>query len=298
MSRKIPPLNALRAFEAAARHLSFTRASEELFVTQAAVSHQIKALEADLGVSLFRRITRGVLLTEAGQTYLPVLRDAFDAIAEATARVRADEESGLLTVTTTPSFAARWLVPRLGGFYADHPEIDVRLYPSIELIDFARDDVDVAVRFGGGDWPGVRAEHLLCLDMFPVCSPALLEGPHPLRTPADLSNHTLLHEDVREDWRRWLLAAGIEGVDFARGPMFHDTSLLLQAAVAGLGVAIAHSALVNDDLAAGRLVRPFETRLATDVGFYVVCPEGTVARPKVRAFCDWLFEAAAKTDDG
>jgi LysR family glycine cleavage system transcriptional activator len=298
MARRLPSLNALRAFEAAARHLSFSRAADELSVTHAAVSHQIKALEADLGVSLFRRITRGVRLTEAGQAYLPVLRDAFDAIAETTARLRADEESGLLTVATTPSFAARWLVPRLGGFYADHPEIDVRLYPSIELIDFARDDVDIAVRFGRGDWSGVRAEHLLCLDMFPVCSPALLDRPHPLRTPEDLRNHTLLHEDVREDWRRWLLAAGIEDIDFARGPMFHDTSLLLQAAVAGLGVAIAHSALVNDDLAAGRLVRPFETRLATDVGFYVVCPEGAVARPKVRAFRDWLFEAAAKTDDG
>ncbi len=298
MARRLPSLNALRAFEAAARHLSFGRAADELAVTHAAVSHQIKALEADLGVPLFRRITRGVRLTDAGQAYLPVLRDAFDAIAETTTRLRAAEESGVLTVATIPSFATRWLVQRLGGFYAAHPDIDVRLYPSIDLVDFVRDNVDIAVRFGGGDWPGLTAEHLLCLDMFPVCSPALLEGSHPLRTPEDLRHHTLLHDNVREDWRRWLLAAGVEGIDLTRGPTFHEGTLLLQAAVAGLGAAIAHSALVNDDLAAGRLVRPFELRLSTDMGFYVVYPAGTAARPKVRAFRDWLFEEAAKTDDG
>lgn len=293
MSRRLPPLNALRAFEAAARHLSFSRAADELNVTHAAVSHQIKALEEHFGVKLFRRLTRAVRLTDAGQALLPVLRDAFDAIAETAERLRARDESGTLTVATTPAFATRWLVPRLGRFYAAQPDIDVRLSPSMELVDFARDDVDIAVRFGRGDWPGVVAELLMCLDMYPVCSPDLCDRAHPLREPGDLRHVTLLHDDLREDWQRWLVAAGVAGLDLSRGPTFSETTALLQAAVAGLGVAVGHSALVADDLAAGRLVRPFDITVATDVGFYVVCPGATAARPKVKAFRDWLFAESA-----
>ncbi len=296
MARRLPPLTALRAFEAAARHLSFSRAADELNVTHAAVSHQIKALEAYLGVPLFHRLTRAVRLTDAGRDYLPVLRESFDAIAEATGRILDGADGGRLTVSATPAFAARWLVPRLGRFYAAHPRIDVRIDPSMALVDFQRDDVDIAIRYGRGDWPGLRVERLLSLDMFPVCSPALLEGPEPLRCPADLARHTLLHDDLREDWRRWLLAAGVEGIDLSRGPTFNDTTLLMQAAAAGLGVAIAVSALVASDLAEGRLVRPFEISVAEEAGFYLVYPEVAAARAKVRAFRDWMLAEARSVD--
>ncbi len=294
MARKLPPLNALRAFEAAAQHLSFSKAADALNVTHAAVSHQIKALEAHLGVKLFRRLTRAVRLTDAGQTLYPVLRDALDAIAETTEGLRAGDETGALTVATTPAFATRWLVPRLGRFYAAQPDIDVRLSPSMELVNFARDDIDVAVRFGRGGWPGLDAELLMCLDMYPVCSPDLCERPHRLGAPEELRHVTLLHDDLREDWQRWLVAAGVGGIDLSRGPTFSETTALLQAAVSGLGVAVALSALVADDLAAGRLVRPFDITLATDAGFYVVCPEAARGRPKIKAFRDWLFAESAE----
>ncbi len=292
MARRLPPLNALRAFEAAARHLSFSRGADELHVTHAAVSHHVKALESFLGVALFHRLTRAVRLTGAGRAYLPVLREAFDRIAETTERLRAEDVPGPLTVSVTPSFASHWLVPRLARFYAAHDDVDVRLSPSVKLVDFGRDDVDLAVRYGAGDWPGVRAEHLLKLDRFPVCSPALLGGPRPLRTPADLRHRTLLHEESGEGWREWLLAAGVEGIDLSRGPTFTDSALLQQAAIAGLGVAVGYGALVADDLASGRLVKPFDIALPDAFGFYIVCPEAAAARPRVKVFRDWLVSEA------
>ncbi|MFQ5985343.1 MAG: transcriptional regulator GcvA [Alphaproteobacteria bacterium] len=292
MARRLPPLNALRAFEAAARHLSFTRAADELYVTHAAISHQVKALEERLGVELFRRLNRSVRLTDAGQAYLPVVRDAFDRIAEATERLRASDTTGALTVSTTHSFAVRWLVSRLGAFREKHPDIDVRLTPSLHLVDFAREEVDVAVRYGRGGWPGLRADRLLTLTVFLLCSPRLLEGRYPLRTPKDLRYHTLLHDDLGEDWRPWLLAAGVDGVDPTRGPRFHGASLVLQAAVEGQGVALTHSALAAADLAAGRLVKPFDISLPTDFAYYVVCPEASAERPKVAAFREWLLAEA------
>ncbi len=296
MNRKLPPLNALRAFEAAARHLSISKAADELNVTPAAVSHQVKALEDVLGVQLFLRLNRAMMLTDAGQLFLPGLRDGFDRLAEATERLGASDTSGALTVSTEHSFAAKWLVPRLGTFREAHPDIDVRLTPSLHLVDFAREDVDVAVRYGRGDWPGLRAERLLTLTVFPVCSPKLLEGPPPLRTPDDLRHHTLLHEDISgADWRPWLLAAGAEDVDPTRGPRF-DPSLVLQAAVQGQGVALSYSALAAADLAAGRLVKPFDVSLPTDCAYYVVCPEAWAERPKIAAFRDWLLEEARQEE--
>ena len=294
MARQLPPLNAIRAFEAAARHLSFSRAADELNVTHAAVSHQIKALEERLGVPLFRRLTRAVRLTDAGQALYPPMRDALDTMAGAVERLRADDAAGTLTVTTTPAFATRWLVPRMGRFYAAHPNIDLRLEPSMTLTDFARDDVDLAIRYGHGDWPGVRSERLLSLDMFPVCSPALVEGTPPLREPYDLRNHTLFHDGLREDWPRWLVAAGVDGVDTSRGPAFSDSGLLIQAAITGLGVAMAQDAMVADDLAAGRLVKPFDLVVPVDAGYYVVCPEETATRPRIAAFRQWIMAEAAK----
>ncbi len=289
MNRRLPPLNALRAFEAAARHLSFTKASEELHVTQAAVSHQIKALEEWLGVPLFRRVNRGLVLTDAGQTYLPPLREALDLMASATERLFRKDSTGTLTISTMPSFAAKWLVLRLGRFQAEHPELDVRLHTTSQMVDFAQQDVDLAIRFGSGNWPELRVERLLNENVFPVCSPRLLPT---LKTPADLRKHTLLHDDYIINWGTWCAAAGVQGIDIARGTQFTDSALTLQAAMEGHGVALARQVLVADDLAAGRLVQPFEVMLTGQYAYYFVAPAHYMTRPKVKAFREWLFVEA------
>ena len=294
MARRLPPLNALRAYEAAARHLSFTKAAQELNVTQAAISHQVKALEERLGVTLFRRMNRALLLTDEGQGYLPAVREAFDIIDKATARLLAHERTGALVVSCMPSFGAAWLVRRLGHFRAAHPDIDVRLDPSVPLVDFGREDVDIAIRYGSGDWPGLAVDRLMTEDVVPVCSPELLAGSHPLATPGDLRHHTLLHDEGQADWRNWLLAAGVEGVDPSRGITFTDSSMVVQAAVAGQGVALARSALAADDLVAGRLVRAFDISLPVEYAYYVVYPEAYLERPKVVAFRDWILAEAAR----
>ncbi len=292
MSRRLPPLNALRAFEAAARHLSFTRAADELHVTQTAISHQIKGLEERLGVRLFRRLPRGLLLTEEAQRYLPPVRDAFDRIAAATAQLAAGSSSGSLTVSVLPSFAAKWLVPRLGRFRAAHPDLDLRISSSSQLVDFARDDVDVGIRMGRGNYPGLRVDRLFGESVVPVCSPELLSGPHPLRRPVDLRHHVLLHDDDHTGWQLWLELAGVEGVDARRGPILTDSAMVVQAAADGQGVALARSVLAAGDLAAGRLVRPFEVSLPHDLAYYLVSPEATAEQPKIRAFRAWVLAEA------
>ena len=249
MLRRLPSLNAVRAFEAAARHLSFSRAADELNVNHAAISHQVKGLETFLQTPLFRRLNRAVRLTDAGQPYLPTLRDALDAIAQATARISAGETAGALALSTSPAFAAKWLVPRLSAVREAHPEIDVWLTPSLRVVDVAREEVDAAVRWGAGEWPGLRADLLGTMNVFPVCSPRLLRGPHPLRAPEDLRHHALIHDASGEDWRRWLAAAGVRGVVPAPSLHFHDSSLVIQAAVEGQGVALAYSVFAADDLA-------------------------------------------------
>jgi LysR family glycine cleavage system transcriptional activator len=296
MTRRLPSLNAMRAFEAAARHLSFTKAADELNVTQAAISHQVKALEDWLGVPLFRRLNRALLLTDAGQSYLPPLRDAFDQLAAATDRLRADDSRGVLTVTTLPSIASKWLVPRLGRFRQAHPDIDLRIDASQHLTDFARENVDLAVRYGRGEWDGMRIDRLMSEDFFPVCSPRLLDGDPPLRTPGDLRRHILLHDDNRTDWTVWFLAAGIAGGDPTRGPGFSDSSLVLQAAAEGQGVALGRGALAAADLAAGRLVKPFDLSLPATFAYYLVIPEATADRPKIAAFRDWLLAEVARDE--
>ncbi len=298
MGRQLPPLNALRAFEAAARHLSFTKAADELNVTQAAISHQVKALEERLGMILFRRLNRALLLTDAGQGYLPPLREAFDQMAEATERLSAHDARRTLTITTLPSIASKWLVPRLGRFRETHPDIDVRIDASLHLTDFARENVDVALRYGRGKWDGMRTDRLMTEDFFPVCGPALLAGRHPLREPADILHHTLLHDDSRTDWTMWFLAAGIEGGEPTRGPAFTDSSLVLQAAVDGQGVALGRSSLAAADLEAGRLVRPFDISLEAEFAYYLVCPLATAESPKIASFRAWLFAAAKDFADG
>ena len=293
MTQRLPPLNALRAFEAAGRHLSFTKAAEELHVTPAAVGHQVKVLEDYLGVQLFRRLTRAIALTDAGQDLLPGLRDGFVRIEEAVERLRGLEERGVLNVSAAQSLMAKWLVPRLDRFHKAYPDIDLRIFSTGRLVDFARDDVDVAVRYGLGHWPGLRVDLLRTEEMFPVCSPALLEGPHPLKTPDDLRHHVLLQEGTPIfDWRMWLLAAGIDDIDPTRGPSFSHAHLLYQAAIVGQGVAIGATPMVDDDLAAGRLVKPFELTISVDWAFYVVCLEKRQDEPNIVALRDWLLAEA------
>jgi LysR family glycine cleavage system transcriptional activator len=291
MTRKLPPMQAVRAFEAAARHGSFARAAEELSVTAAAISQQVRYLEDRLDVPLFTRHARGVTLTSAGRDYADALASALDLVAAATERLRYAERAGQLTIATTPSFAAKWLMPRLIGFQTKNPDLDVRLSTSNALVDLARQGVDVAVRYGGGRWPGLEAELLMPTELFPVCSPTLRDGEPPLRVPADLAGHTMLHLMI-DDWAEWLEAAGIESIDTRRGPRYSDAALLIQAAVAGHGVALGQYVLVADDLAAGRLVEPFDLRIPGDKAYYVVAPPGMLERPKIRAFRDWLLAEA------
>ena len=303
MRRDLPPLNSLRAFEAAARHLSFARAADELHVTPAAISHQVKALEERLGVKLFHRLNRSVMLTGAGQACAAGISDALDRMADALERLRARECSGPLTVSTPPALAARWLVPRLERFQDLHPEIDVRVSAAMRLVDFSREDVDIAVRYGRGDYPGLIVELLQANEVIPVCAPALPDGPRRLRTPQDLAGHTLLHDDTPTtdsaypNWAMWLRAAGLGHIDPSRGPRFDYSGLVLEAAVAGRGVALALSTVVAADLAAGRLVQPFALTVPTPFAYYVVCPQATAGRPKVEAFRRWLH-AEAKRDGG
>jgi LysR family glycine cleavage system transcriptional activator len=298
---RLPSLNALRAFEAAARHLSFTRAAAELNVTQTAISHQIRGLEERLGVQLFRRLPRGLLLTEEAQRYAPALRAAFEQIATATEELSASGSGGVLTLSTVPSFAAKWLVPRLGRFRAAHPEIDLRISASLRAVDFAREDFDAAIRMGRGNYPGLRVDALFGEVMFPVCSPRLLAGPKPLSRPEDLRHHVLLHDvdasisafaALPQAWRLWLERAGVQGIDVQRGPVFEDSAMLLDAAAEGQGVALGRSALVAADLAAGRLVKPFDISLPFALTHYLVCPEATADRPKIAAFRAWLLAEA------
>ena len=294
MVRRLPPLNSLRVFEAAARRLSFTRAAAELNVTQAAVSHQIKALEGRLGVALFRRLNRSLRLTDAGQALFAPVGEALDLVAAAILRLDAAEATGALVVSTMDSFAANWLVPRLARFRARAPDIDVHITTSDQFVDFAREGIDVAVRYGRGDWPDLDVRRLMTEEVFPVCSPGLVERGPRLAAPADLAGQTLLHDALGEDWRMWLLAAGVDGVDPERGPRYSHSNLVVQAAIAGEGVALGRSVLVADALAEGRLVRPFAISLPVEFAYYVVAPKGAAARPKVKDFRDWLLEEAGR----
>lgn len=303
MARKLPPLNALRAFEAAARHLSFTKAAEELNVTQAAISHQVKALEDHLGLPLFRRLNRRLMLTEAGQVYLPVLREAFDAIAAGTQRLNRDQHSGPLHISVLPSFAAKWLLPRLSRFRDRHPDIDVMVSANNKLIDFTEDVFEMGIRYGQGTYPGLRCDLLLGDEVFPVCSPKLLEGRHPLRRPEDLRHHTLLHDEVSRhdespDWRSWLQAAGVEGIDWRRGPGFSDSSMVIEAAAAGQGVALGHRWLAAADLESGRILMPFGPVVPSKFAYYLVSPPAVAERRRVRLLREWLLEEAKRSGAG
>ena len=291
MSARLPSLNGLRAFEAAARHLSFTNAAAELNVTQTAISHQIRRLEEELGISLFVRQNRALTLTPEARDYLPGVRAAFNDLRTATDRLLRKDSDRVLTVSTLASLAAKWLLPRLSAFQEAHPGIDVRITPSTALVDFKAGDVDAAIRYGRGQWPGLRADWLTADQMFPVCSPALLSGGKPLRCPKDLANHVLLHSSggYDDDWRLWLTAAGLPA-DISKQPglTFDLVFMTIQAAIDGIGVAIGRTTYVEGDIASGRLVVPFKFALPADAGFYLVSPKATAEKPKLAAFRQWM----------
>ncbi len=295
---RLPPLTSLRAFVAAARHLSFVRAAEELHVTPAAIGQQVRQLEAHLDCALFERQGRSLRLTDAGHALLPGLTDGFERLIGAIAHLASARSGGLLTVSVTPSFAAKWLVPRLEKFNAAHPDIDVRLAASIALVDFAVEDVDCSIRYGPGIYPGLIVERLLAEAVFPVCSPALLAGSDPLDRPEALKHHTLLHDDSPDrdascpDWRMWLRAAGVSDIAASQGPRFNQSSLVLEAAIAGQGIGLAKAQLAEADLRAGRLVRPFGAAQRVDFAYYFVAPPNRSALAKVDAFRRWLRREA------
>ncbi|MGA7804015.1 transcriptional regulator GcvA [Bradyrhizobium sp.] len=295
MTARLPSLNGLRAFEAAARHLSFTRAAAELNVTQTAISHQIKRLEQELGIALFIRQNRSLALTPQARDYLPGVRAAFNDLRLATDRLLRKDDDKVLTISTLASLAAKWLLPRLSNFQEAHPGIDVRITTSTALVDFSSGDVDAAIRYGRGHWPGVRSQWLMADELFPVCSPQLLGGEKPLTCPQDLANHTLLHTSggYDDDWRLWLTAAGLPA-SIARqpGPTFDLIFMTVQAAIDGFGVALGRTSYVEGDIAKGRLVVPFKIALPSDAGFYLVSREAAPDPPKLRAFRQWLAGAA------
>lgn len=313
MADRLPPLNALKAFEAAARHLSLKRAAQELNVSPAAVSHQVKALEEYLGVQLFRRLNRGLQLTSPARAALPKLSAGFATLAQAVASLRPEPDGGRVTVNVAPSFAACWLMPRLHRFFAAHPEIDLRIAARMRHVSQAGhespgeratiaawlEESDVAILYGHGDYPGYCVDKLLALKLAPVCSPQLLHGEHPLRQPADLAHHTLLHDDSgtmydgAAFWDIWLHAAGVSGVDTARGYHFSQPALALDAATDALGVAATFTVFAAGEFASGKLVMPFEESVPLASAYYLVCKEPAVLRPTVAAFRKWLLSESA-----
>ncbi len=301
------PLNALRAFEAAARHKSFKAAAEELFVTPAAISQQIKSLEETLDVKLFHRQSRQITLTRAGTRGLAKVTEGFNCLTEAVQAMRSEDDDSTLTVWSSPSFAAKWLVPRLAEFTQANPGIDLDISADRSLIDSGATDslhiekfkhglIDVAIRFGQGDYAELKVDKLFEVSAIPLCSPRLLTGEHPLNTPDDLRHQTLLHDatpyEGRPSWDKWLEAAGVEGIDAEHGISFNSVSMALAAAVDGQGVVYTLDALANDDIEAGRLVAPFDLRLPLDHAYYMITLAKHADKPKVARFCEWLLEQA------
>jgi LysR family glycine cleavage system transcriptional activator len=293
MPRRLPPLTALPAFDAAARHLSFTKAAAELHVTHGAVSRAIRNIEDRLGIRLFERGTRFVRLTPAGAAYAAEIGAALDRIGTATIVATASRSAGVLNVSTSDGFAGRWLVPRLHRFHRANRDIDVRLSTSGLHADFIRDGIDIAIRYGAGGYEGVVSEFLAEEEVSPVCSPELLQGEHPLRSPSDLRHHRLIHDNFRIDWATWLERAGLDDINPDSGVRFDSAGYAVEAAVQGEGVLLGRSALVSADLAAGRLVRPFDLALNSRWKYYVVYLDGALRQRKVKAFRDWLFSEMA-----
>jgi LysR family glycine cleavage system transcriptional activator len=297
--RNFPPLNALRAFESAARHRTFSRAAEELCVTQGAVSRQIAKLESHVGMSLFRRGSRRLELTFEGARFYGFVHEAFERILDAMEIFSQQSEQSVLKIKVPPTFGIRWFVPRLVQFHGLHPEMDVQITTSHQPVDFSQEHIDVAVHWGAGDWEGLAADYLIGEELTPVCSPALLQG-KALRKPSDLAQHILLHSMNRtNDWRIWLEAAAAPEVDWTRALKFENSGLTYQAAIDRLGVVVAQRAFIEDDLATGRLVAPFKLVVPGERAYYLVYPPNRLKQAKVAQFRDWLLDmATAQKKDG
>ena len=313
MTYRLPPLNALRAFEAAARHLSFKKAGDELAVTPTAISHQIKSLEDYLGFPLFHRLTRAIELTEAGRAMLPKVREGLECFAAAIENTRHRELSGRLLIASPPAFASRWLVRRLPAFSLRYPEIRLHMSASLTTIDsrdatgdsgmggldVREEETAVSIRFGRGQYAGCRVDRLFSPVYTPVCSPILQKGKHPLLTLQNLGQQVLLHDDTipelmdRPTWSEWMREAGVNGLDPEAGMHFSDPSLVLSAAVDGVGVALASRVLVDAELSAGRLIAPFSTVIRRPQAYFLVAPEAVAERPIVQVFRAWLLDEVA-----
>lgn len=293
--RHLPSLNALRAFEAAARHMSFQRAAEELDVTPTAISHQIKNLETQLQLSLFiRRNPHPLQLTEAGLQLYPILRDGFDSFAAAIAALQLSTTNTTLTVTAINDFALKWLGPRLSNFRERYPTIDIHLQTTVQVVDLQARTVDIAIRYGRGPYPGLAAHKLFSDVYIPVCSPSLLVGDRPLKTPQDITSHDLLHCEWvnytgpdQPTWQRWLTLAGVTDINPNKGPKFTSESLVIQAAISGQGIALCSSIHVADDLAKNLLTSPFDIAL-NGFSFYAVHLRNHPKESQIVNFLDWI----------
>lgn len=298
MKDRLPPLNALKAFEAVARHLSVKMAAEELSVTPGAVSQMLKNLERHLGVKLFERVTRGIYLTDAGRDYLPAIRNAFRQIAEASRRVTVSSDTGVLTVSVTPFFASAWLVPRMKSFQDEHPEIDLQIVASSTLADFSREGIDVAVRHGLGRYPGLRSDRVVTVEMIAVGAPSLVEERGLPIEPKDLIDWPKVHDADRKGWSLWFAAHCVDESKPPRGPSFNDTALLLKAIESGQGVGLLPAAMVATELAGGTLIQLLDAKQIEAFAYYLVCPEDRQREPKIVAFREWMLRHRQEIGEG
>jgi LysR family glycine cleavage system transcriptional activator len=302
-SLRLPPLNSLRAFESSGRHLSFSKAAEELNVTPGAISQQIRTLEEFLDIKLFKRRNRIIVLTDAGQLCLPLISDGFASLSDAVQSVRKLSGDGPLTISSAPTFVSKWLIPRLCKFHDLYPDIDVRIDASTRLVDFVYDDIDVGIRFGTGEFPELESIFLYSFDLIPVCSPDLVNDGKGLRQLSDIRHQTLLHGEFDEfdpswpDWTMWLATAGVEGVDPSHGIFFNQNEMMMEAALEGQGIALVSSVAADGDIKAGRLVQPFETRLPVRLSYHFVTSKQKARSKKVVAFRQWLLDESAYLRD-
>jgi len=300
---RLPPLKSLQAFEAAGRHLSFTEAARDLNVTPGAISQQIRLLEEFLEIKLFKRMNRLIILTDAGQLFLPMISAGFEQFSEAVNLVRQKRSDGPLTITSAPSFVSKWLIPRLARFKSLHPNIDVRIDTSDRLVDFKHEDIDVGIRFGNGVYPELDTVFLFSFDLIPVCSPELIRKGKGLKKVSDLKNFTLLHSNYDEldpgwpDWAMWLRVVDAEGVDSDHGIYFNQSDLLFQAAMEGQGVALVASVMADPEIAAGKLVQPFTARLPVKLNYHLVTTPHKAGIEKVAAFREWVLDESAHLRD-
>ena len=292
---RLPPIAALRAFEATSRHLSFTKAADELFITQSAISHQIRNIEQLWDFKLFERNGRRLIITKEGQLLAPVVRDFLDNMNRTLDEIKNTESRSSIRISLVQSLAVKWLVPRLGKFRENYPDISVWISTTDELVNFSTDEVDIAIRLGHGEWPDLHIDPLLQEYVFPVCSPNFLKRFTPPESPTDLVRYPLLYRhsfDICPRWRDWFRDAGIEIHALPRGSHFPDTSMAVQAAVDHQGIALARSAHVEEELASRRLTKLFNVYSESPVSYYLVCPHKIVTQPRIAAFREWLLKEA------